>query len=254
MQSSSLTPARYQFHPPKYDRGPLHPVQSPQPTDPTARDFKPGPFNVPRLKHTYEGTIATDLMTLTYTHRPPGFVPPVSQKGVLRQWDGSSPYHKNRPARPPRGGPSKMGLVERDITWNNIPKLKAVSVSAYSPSSSEDKEFLHVAMAVVQAITGEFSQVATIKRDVQSWGIRKGRVAGAKATLYGPSAYEFVDKLVTLVLPKIKDWPGLKATTGDGSGNLALGMDPKWMAYFPELEYNYDVSPRLQCDTGKLSR
>lgn len=68
--------SRYQYHPPKYYRGPLHPVQCPPSSDPTARDYVPGPFSLPRLKHTYDSTIAPDLMTMTYQHAPPGVVKP----------------------------------------------------------------------------------------------------------------------------------------------------------------------------------
>lgn len=233
---------RYQYHPPKYYRGPLHPVQTPKSSDPTARDFVPGPFSFPRLKHTYDSTIAPDLLAMTYQHKPPGTVAPESQKGTLRQWDGSSPYHKNRPSRGPRGGgSSRLGILERNVDWNNIPELEAVTINSYAPMSSQNKEYLHVARAVVQAISGAYPEVTTVKHHVIQWGVRKGDKAGAKVTLRGGAAYDFVDKLVTLVLPKIKDWPGIKASTGDDSGNLAFGMKPAWMAYFPEIEFNYDV-------------
>lgn len=214
----------------------------PPSSDPTARDFVPGPFNIPRGKHTYDTTIAPDLMTLTYTHVPPGTPPSESQKGHLRQWDGSSPYHKNRPARGPRGGgSSRLGLLERGITHDNIPEVTGVSIAAFAPLASENKEYLQVARAVVQAITGTFPESIRAKKNVVQWKLREGQFAGAKAELEGPAAYEFLDKLITLVLPKIKDWPGMKSTSGDGAGNLALGMRPEWMAFFPELEFNYDV-------------
>ncbi|KHN95812.1 Ribosomal protein L5 [Metarhizium album ARSEF 1941] len=241
-----LPGSRYQYHPPKYYRGPLHPVQTPPASDPTARDFVPGPFSFPRLKHTYDSTIAPDLLTMTYQHTPPGTAPVVSQKGTLRQWDGSSPYHKNRPARGPRGGgSSRLGILERNINWNNIPEIEAVTINSYAPNAAQNKEYLHVARAVVQAISGAYPQVTTVKHHVIHWGVRKGDKAGSKVTLRGGAAYEFVDKLVTLVLPKIKDWPGIKASTGDDSGNLAFGMKPEWMAYFPEIEFNYDAYSML---------
>lgn len=186
--------------------------------------------------------IAPDLLTLTYTHHPPGVVQPVSQKGHLRQWDDSSPYHKNRPARGPRGGGSRLGLLEREIAWNNIPEISGVTISAFAPKASENKEYFHVARAVMQAITGQFPEAAVIRKNVVQWHIRSGEKAGAKTTLRGDAAYDFVDKLVTLVLPKIKDWPGIKGNTGDRAGNLAFGLEPDQMAYFPELEFNYDVS------------
>lgn len=198
---------------------------------------------MPRLKHTYDSTIAPDLMTLTYTHTPPGTVAPESQKGELRAWDGSSPYHKNRPRRGPRGGGSaRLGILERDMAWHNLPEIEAVTINCFAPLAAQNKEYLHVARAVVQAITGAYPEVTKVKHGVVQWGIRKGDKTGCKVTLKGGQAYDFVDKLVTLVLPKIKDWTGIEATTGDSAGNLAFGMRPKWMAFFPEIEFNYDVS------------
>lgn len=182
-------------------------------------------------------------MTLTYKHIPPGTLPSESKKGTLREWDGSSPYHKNRPRRGPRGGQSsRLGLLERDITFNNIPAIEAVTINTYVPSAAADDEHLHVARAVLQAISGEFPYVTKVKSHVQQWKVKKGDRTGAKVTLKGGAAHDFVDKLITLVLPKIKDWPGINASTGDSSGNLAFGMKPDWMAFFPEIEFNYDVS------------
>jgi hypothetical protein len=99
---------------------------------------------------------------------------------------------------------------------------------------------------VVQAISGVHAETIKAKKNIIQWKIRKGDFAGAKADLTGEAAYEFFDKLLTLVLPKIKDWPGMKWTAGDGSGNVAIGLEPEWMAFFPELEFNYDVSYSTQ--------
>lgn len=180
---------------------------------------------------------------MTYNHKPPGVEQPVSNKGELREWDGSSPYHKNRPRRGPRGGgSSRLGILERPVEWHNIPELEAITINSYAPLAAQNKEYLHVARAVLQAISGSFPEVTKTKHGVVQWGIKKGDRTGCKVTLTGAQAYDFVDKLVTLVLPKIKDWPGIEASTGDDSGNLAFGLRPAWMAFFPEVEFNYDVS------------
>lgn len=189
-----------------------------------------------------ETTVAPDLLTLTYQHTPPGTVKPVSQKGELRTWDGSSPYHKNRPRRGPRGpGSDRLPLLERNISPNNIPEIKGVSVSVHAPRTNENKEWLHTARAVLLAITGQFPKVNVLRTNVVQFKVKKGDVGGAHVNMTGNAAYEFIDKLVTLVLPKIKEWPGVKATSGDGHGNLSLGLTPDVMAYFPELEFNYAV-------------
>lgn len=132
--------------------------------------------------------------------------------------------------------------MERDINPNNIPDIKAVSISMHQPKSSSDKEYLHTARAILLAIAGQFPQVNVLRSNVTQFKIKKGDVGGVHVTLNGNAAYEFMDKLVTLVLPKIKEWPGVKASSGDGNGNLSLGLDPEAMSYFPELEHNFSVS------------
>jgi len=208
---NSTNHSRYQYHPPKYDRGPLHPVQSPPSSDPQARDFIPGPFNLPRLKSTYRETIAQDLMTLGYIHTPPG-TPKGPERVRLRPWDGSSPYHKGRPLRGPRGA-SDLSLLEESITWRNIPEIKAISIHSFVGSeAARAPERLLVARNVVQAISGSTPEVTKIKRGVSAWGTRNGNKAGSKTTIQGDAAYEFIDKLVNFVFPRIKDWPGIKGT------------------------------------------
>lgn len=128
------------------------------------------------------------------------------------------------------------------MAWHNLPEIEAVTINSFAPNGAQNKEYLHVARAVVQAISGQFPEVTEVKHGVVQWGIRKGDKAGCKVTLKGGQAYDFVDKLVTLVLPKIKDWRGIDATTGDDAGNLAFGLKPQWMAFFPEIEFNFDVS------------
>ncbi|KAJ0167537.1 54S ribosomal protein L7, mitochondrial [Colletotrichum tanaceti] len=232
---------RYQYHPPKFDRGPLHPIQSPPSTDPTARDFVPGPFNIPRLRQTYDAAVASDLLTLTYLHKPPG-TPEREVRERLRAWDDSSPYNKNRPLRGPRGG-SKLDLLEKNINWRRIPEIKAVSLHAFMPASAKVPGMLQVARSVIQSISGNCPEVTKTKNNVVQWKIREGDKSGVKTTMYGYQAHEFLDKLINIVLPKIKDWPGVNASTGDGNGGLAFGLKADDLAWFPELQINYDMYP-----------
>ncbi|KAK4138746.1 ribosomal protein L5 [Trichocladium antarcticum] len=236
-----LPSGRYQYHPPKYERGPLHPVQSPASSDPIARDFVPGPFNLPRLKQTYHSTIASDLMTLAYMHVPPG-TPGKERPERLRGWDGSSPYHKNRALRGPRGNPV-LPLVERDVTFNNVPEIKEITISSYVPDAIQDADHLLVARSVLLALTGTTPEITRTKSNVVQWGIMRGKRAGVKTTVHGNAAYEFLDRCIHLVFPKIKDWKGIRATTGDSGGNLSFGFNPDEMKLFPEVEINYWMYP-----------
>ena len=199
---------RYQYHPPKYDRGPLHPVQSPPSSDPIARDFVPGPFNLPRFKQTYQSTIASDLMTLAYSHVPPG-TPAKAAPARLREWDDSSPYHKNRNIRGPRGRPV-LSLLERDVTFNNIPEIKEITIACQVPEAITDPDHLLVARSVLLALTGATPEITKTKTQVMQWGIKVGDRAGVKATVYGNAAYEFLDRCVNMVFPRIKDWRGIR--------------------------------------------
>ncbi|KAK4241453.1 ribosomal protein L5 domain-containing protein [Achaetomium macrosporum] len=236
-----LPGSRYQYHPPKYERGPLHPIQSPPSSDPIARDFVPGPFNLPRLKQTYHSTIAPDIMTLTYMHVPPG-TPPKPAPERLRAWDGSSPYHKNRPLRGPMGN-SVLPLMERHINFRNIPEIKEVTLASYVPEAIKDPDHLLVARSVLLALTGTTPEITHTKSNVVQWGIKAGEKAGVKTTIYGNAAYEFLDRCVHLVFPRIKDWKGIRATTGDDSGNLSWGFTPEEIKLFPEVEVNYWLYP-----------
>ncbi|KAK4204267.1 putative mitochondrial LSU ribosomal protein L7 precursor [Triangularia verruculosa] len=237
----ALPSGRYNYHAPKYDRGPLHPVQPLSSSEPTARDFVPGPFNLPRLRQTYLSTVASDIMTLTYSHVPPG-TPKKETPQRLREWDDSSPYHKNRSLRAPRGAPV-LPLIERDINFTNIPEIKEITLAAYSPAALQDMDNLLVARAALLAITGVLPEMTKTKSNVQQWKIRAGEFAGCKVTVRGNEAYEFLDRCVNLVFPKIKDWRGIKASTGDSSGNLAWGFTPEELKLFPEMEVNMGMYP-----------
>ncbi|KAA8563723.1 hypothetical protein EYC84_011742 [Monilinia fructicola] len=69
-----LPASRYQYRSPRYYRGPLHPHQPPPRSDPSSREFVPGPFGPNRLEQTYKSTISHDIMTMAYVHKPPGTV------------------------------------------------------------------------------------------------------------------------------------------------------------------------------------
>ncbi|RFU25991.1 hypothetical protein B7463_g10354, partial [Scytalidium lignicola] len=236
-----LPPSRYQYRSPRYYRGPLHPHQPPPSSDPASRLFVPGPFANSRLEQTYQSTIAHDIMTLTYAHKPPGTVDPQKAER-LRSWDDSSPYHKNRPKRGPRGG-DVLRFVEKDITFRNVPEIESVTVHSMVKGAIDDSAFLHVAGILIQAVTGVRPTIHKAKHSVAQFGIREGKAISLTSTMYGEQAYEFLDKCINLVFPKIKDWPGIKGTTGDSSGNISWGFDRDAAILFPEVEVNYDMYP-----------
>ncbi|KAH6684520.1 ribosomal protein L5 domain-containing protein [Halenospora varia] len=237
-----LPSSRYQYRSPRYYRGPLHPHQPPPTSDPASRQFVPGPFSHPRVAQTWQSTIASDLMTLGYAHKPPGTVD-VPKSERLRSWDDSSPYHKNRPKRGPRGPEGVLRLIERDIDWRNIPKVTGVTVHSMVKGAIEDSAHLHVAGMLLQAVTGVRPQVHRATHSVSQFGIRVRMPISLTCSLRGDQAWEFVDKCINLVFPKIKDWEGVQGTTGDSSGNITFGFNREGAILFPEVEINYDMYP-----------
>ncbi|KAI4186550.1 MAG: hypothetical protein L6R41_003398 [Letrouitia leprolyta] len=236
-----LPPSRYKFRPPRYYRGPLHPHQPPPASSPNSREFIPGPFSLPRLQQTYTSTLAPDLLSLLYTHYPPGTLPgPVGQR--LRSWDDSSPYHVNRPLRRPRGL-GALPLIRRPITFRNIPRLEKITVHyVIRDHEKRDSSYLHVAGMVLQAITNVRATVCRAKHDINNFAMRKNKTAMAvMAELRGEDMYCFLSKVVDVVMPKIKEYKGVSGGSGDGSGNLAFGLQPSTVGMFPEVEVNYDA-------------
>ncbi|KAJ2902395.1 54S ribosomal protein L7 [Zalerion maritima] len=259
-----LPGTRFQYHPPKYDRGKFHPVQPLPSSEPTSRQFVPGPFNIPRLKHTYQDTITHDILTLAYTHKVPGEPErPIPRKfeDRLKTWDDSSPYHKNRGhARPRRG--DKLPLMEKPIDFTNIPEIESVALSCYIRDANKNRDAWVAGWTALRAICGRSPWNIRTKKPQQQWHTQRNGLAGVHSVLKSDMAYEFIDRLLTFVLPRIKDWPGQPATTGDKNGNIQLGLRPQWLAYFPEIAVNYDMYPvtmipglRISINTtGKTNR
>nr|POE78536.1 putative 54s ribosomal protein l7, mitochondrial [Quercus suber] len=240
-RNRQLPPSRYQYKSPRYYRGPLHPHQPPRPSDPASREFQAGPFSLPRLEQTYHDTFAADYMTMAYMHFPPGTQP--HKKGErLRSWVGDSPYFKNRPLRGPRGG-DVLRLLRKPITFRNVPQLTGITLHTMVKEARKESSHLHVAGMVMQAITGTRPQVHTIKKSASNFEIRAGQHLSLTCKLVGEDMHHFVSKIIDVVMPKIKDWKGIKGSSGDSSGNIAFGFTPEDVAMFPEIEVNYDAYP-----------
>lgn len=99
------------------------------------------------------------------------------------------------------------------------------------------------ARAALQAITGARTEITRVRKGVAQFGIMKGAPSGCKVTLWADQAHEFMDKMVHVVFPRIKEWKGVRWNTGDESGNVGWGFKPEETALFPEIETNYDAYP-----------
>ena len=178
-------------------------------------------------------------MTLTYMHFPPGFVAHERHER-LREWVGDNPYFKNRPRRGPRGG-QVLRLIRNPITWRNVPRVTRITVHSMVKEAKDNTAFLHVAGMVLQSITNVRAEARALKESVAGFGIRQGQHLSVVCDLQGENMNHFLSKVVDVVMPKIKDFRGIKGSTGDSSGNLAFGLKPEEVALVPEVEVNYDM-------------
>ncbi len=123
-----------------------------------------------------------------------------------------------------------------------IPKLEKIVVSMGVSSSVTDKKLMEEAVNALGEITGQKPVRCKAKKSVAAFRVREGMDLGAKVTLRGRRMYEFLDRLISLALPRVRDFRGLKPNAFDGNGNYSLGLNEQLV--FPEL--NPDKYTRVQ--------
>ncbi|MDL5513682.1 MAG: 50S ribosomal protein L5 [Arenibacter sp.] len=122
-----------------------------------------------------------------------------------------------------------------------VPKLEKIVVSRGVGAAVADKKLIDHAVDELTNITGQRAISTMSKKDVAAFKLRKGMPIGAKVTLRGERMYEFLDRLVTTALPRVRDFQGIKATGFDGRGNYNLGITEQII--FPEI--NIDKINRI---------
>ncbi|NND62163.1 MAG: 50S ribosomal protein L5 [Flavobacteriaceae bacterium] len=115
-----------------------------------------------------------------------------------------------------------------------VPKLKSIIVSRGVGNAVADKKLIEYSVEELSNITGQRAVPTISKKDVASFKLRKGMPIGAKVTLRGERMYEFLDRLITSALPRVRDFGGIKATGFDGRGNYSLGITEQII--FPEID------------------
>ena len=117
-----------------------------------------------------------------------------------------------------------------------VPKLDKVVINMGVGEAKENAKVLESAVKDLETISGQKAVLTRAKNSVANFKIREGMAIGCKVTLRGEKMYEFVDRLVNLALPRVRDFRGVKADEFDGRGNYALGI--KEQLIFPEIEYD----------------
>lgn len=117
-----------------------------------------------------------------------------------------------------------------------VPKLDKIVVNMGVGEAKENAKILEAAVKDMETITGQKAIVTKAKHSIANFKIREGMAIGCKVTLRGEKMYEFLDRLVNLALPRVRDFRGINPNAFDGRGNYALGI--KEQLIFPEIEYD----------------
>ena len=140
-----------------------------------------------------------------------------------------------------------------------VPKLKKIVISQGVGAAVADKKLIDYAIEEMTKISGQKAVATISKKDVASFKLRKGMPIGAKVTLRGERMYEFLDRLVTSALPRVRDFSGIKATGFDARGNYNLGVTEQII--FPEINIDkvnkisgMDITFVTSADTDKEAK
>ena len=117
-----------------------------------------------------------------------------------------------------------------------IPKLDKIVINMGVGEAKDNSKVLETAVKELETITGQKVVTTKAKNSVANFKIREGMPIGCKVTLRGEKMYEFLDRLVNLALPRVRDFRGVNSASFDGRGNYALGI--KEQIIFPEIEYD----------------
>ncbi|MBW8308139.1 MAG: 50S ribosomal protein L5 [Candidatus Paracaedibacteraceae bacterium] len=147
----------------------------------------------------------------------------------------------------------------KDFDYKNlhqVPKLEKIVVNMCIGEAAQDSKKLQAAVDELTAITGQKPVITRAKKSIAGFKLREGMAIGAKVTLRRDRMYEFFDRLVTIALPRVRDFRGVSGKSFDGKGNYALGV--KEQIIFPEI--NYDKVDKVRgmdiivCTTAKTDK
>jgi large subunit ribosomal protein L5 len=131
-----------------------------------------------------------------------------------------------------KGLTDKFGYTNRFA----VPKIEKITLNMGVGEGSQDKKKVTTALAEMELIAGQKPVITKAKKSIAGFKLREGMPIGVKVTLRGAQMYEFLDRLVTIAMPRIRDFRGLNPKSFDGRGNFAMGL--KEQIIFPEISYD----------------
>ena len=117
-----------------------------------------------------------------------------------------------------------------------VPRIEKITLNMGVGDAKTDAKALDAAIEELSTIAGQRAQVRKARKSIASFKLREGMAVGAKVTLRGARMYEFLDRLVSVALPRIRDFRGLSTGSFDGRGNYSLGV--REQIIFPEIDYD----------------
>jgi large subunit ribosomal protein L5 len=134
--------------------------------------------------------------------------------------------------------------LKKDLSLKNInqvPVLEKVVVNVGLGRAKDDKKLMDVATNTLSKITGQMPIQTTAKKSIASFKLREGNKIGLKVTLRGDRMYEFTDRLINIVLPRLRDFHGVSLKSFDKQGNYSIGLTEQ--SVFPELSFDETTTP-----------
>jgi large subunit ribosomal protein L5 len=128
--------------------------------------------------------------------------------------------------------------LQKELSINNkmaVPRLEKIVLNMGAGDAIQNIKFLDTAQKELSLITGQWPAVGRAKKSISTFKLRKGNPIGCYVTLRGKRMYEFFDRLVNIVLPRVRDFRGVSPRSFDGGGNYTLGI--KDQLVFPEIDY-----------------
>ncbi|MEI7838255.1 MAG: 50S ribosomal protein L5 [bacterium] len=134
--------------------------------------------------------------------------------------------------------------LQKELNLKNVhqvPVLKKVVLNVGLGRAMDDKKIMEIATNTITKITGQHPVQTSAKKSIAGFKLREGNKIGLKVTLRGDKMYEFTDRLITVVLPRLRDFHGVSLKSFDAQGNYSLGMTDQ--SVFPELSFEETNTP-----------
>ena len=134
--------------------------------------------------------------------------------------------------------------LQQELALSNVhqvPKLEKIVVNIGLGRAKDDKRLMEIAANTLRKVTGQQPVETIAKNSIAGFKLREGNKIGLKVTLRGDRMYEFMDRIVTIVLPRLRDFHGVSAKAFDNQGNFSLGLTDQ--SVFPELTFEETTTP-----------